>query len=157
MLQSDATLGSNKSKISHLIWQKSKSNFPNEKHQFRKIFFASLTLRLLRSRLRRARCGPALQLRLAVLLDGTAEHTKAQEVVPIARRAPAPESRTTVQRRVEPATAPVHPAGAHINWVLIAWFCTNFILVERVHEFGAYVPPVTRHSVSDNHDTGFEK
>ena len=34
--------------------------------------------------------GPTLQLRLTDLLDGTAEHTKAQEAAPEIRRDPAP-------------------------------------------------------------------
>jgi hypothetical protein len=48
----------------------------------------------------------------ATLLDGTAEHTKAQVDVPAVRRVPAADRRTAVAGVEKPATAPVHPARA---------------------------------------------
>jgi hypothetical protein len=48
----------------------------------------------------------------ATLLDGTAEHTKAQAVEPDARREPAAVRRTAVDGVAAPAATPVHPARA---------------------------------------------
>ncbi len=48
-------------------------------------------------------------VRPPALLDGTAEHTKAQVVVPVVRRAPAAERRTADAGAVAPTAAPVHP------------------------------------------------
>ncbi len=72
------------------------------------------------------RCGPPLRLRYglrslylipppATLLDGTAEHTKAQDVVPDVRRVPVAVRRTAVVGVEVPTAAPVHPARAYSN------------------------------------------
>ena len=66
------------------------------------------------------RCGLPLRLRYglrsaylipppATLLDGTADHTKAQVVVTVDRHEPVANRRTVVAGEVKPATAPVHP------------------------------------------------
>jgi hypothetical protein len=48
----------------------------------------------------------------ATLLDGTAEHTKAQVADPVARREPVAVRRTAVAGAAAPAATPVHPDRA---------------------------------------------